>query len=225
MSTPASRECDHVSEDLSEFALGLLSGRDRSRVLEHVTSCLQCRGDLDALALVSDRLLELAPHHEPGVGFETRLVQRWNEEIVRTPHRHLGLFSLVAAALILVGGAFVGSAQLSSPADPASAHYSAALLSAPLTANGQLHGQLWISQGDPAWVFMSLSNLKGSSSARCRVTMRSGLVLNLGTFSLIAGDGSWAARLNAPGDSVRLAQITDATGRVLASATLTSRKV
>ena len=225
MSVPAERECDHISTDLSEFALGILSGRDRSRVLEHVASCIRCRGELDALALVSDRLLELAPHYEPGVGFETRLVQRWHDETVRASRPRSGLFALVAAALIFVGGAFVVSTQLSSPTDPASANYGAALLSAPLTSHGQNHGQLWVSQGNPAWVFMSLSDLKGSASARCRVTLRSGEVLNLGTFSLVAGDGSWAARVSAPGDSLQLARITDANGRVLASATLTSQKI
>ena len=224
MSVSPSHECDNVSEDLTEFALGLLTGRERSRVLGHVTSCLHCRGELNSLALVSDRLLNLAPPGEPSVGFETRLVQRWRQEAVRTPRRRPGLVALVAAAVILVGGALVTITPHSSTTVATSAHYGETLASAPFTAQGKIRGQLWVTQGDPTWVFMSLNNVNVSRRARCRVTLRNGQVRNLGVFSLVGGSGSWAAHVNASGESIQFAQITDAAGHVLASATLTSRK-
>ena len=57
--------CEEISSDLIEFATGTLTGRSRTRVLEHLATCAHCRSELESLAAVADALLELAPAAEP----------------------------------------------------------------------------------------------------------------------------------------------------------------
>jgi len=72
-----SKECEALSDDLIEFALGTLSGRSRSLVLDHLETCAHCNAESESLADVADTMLWLAPDAEPPLGFETRVIERF----------------------------------------------------------------------------------------------------------------------------------------------------
>jgi len=69
-------ECLDVQPELTELALGLLSGRERAAALAHVEGCPSCSAELEQLSQVADRLPQVAPEVEPPVGFETALFER-----------------------------------------------------------------------------------------------------------------------------------------------------
>jgi hypothetical protein len=217
-----SRECGEISADLSEFALGILTGRGRSRVLDHVATCARCRGELETLAGVADSLVELAPHAEPPVGFESRLVNRYHAESRPIVRRATRVVALAAAALVLVAVGFTltnNGSPLRSTSPPT---HSAAPMSATLTSQGRNLGHLWISSGTPAWIYMSLDDANWTGTAWCSVTLKDGRVLDVGVFTVDHGYGAWAARVDASSAALKSAQVTDASGHVLASATLSA---
>ena len=63
------------TDDLAELALGVLTGRERSRALSHVESCPRCSEELELLSRAADALVAVAPEAEPPLGFETRSVR------------------------------------------------------------------------------------------------------------------------------------------------------
>ncbi|NNN08397.1 MAG: hypothetical protein HKL85_04290 [Acidimicrobiaceae bacterium] len=220
--TNSNPECVEVSTVLSEFALGILTGRERSRVLAHVALCPQCRGELDALSAVGDRLVELAPRAEPPVGFESRLLDRYHGESARQPVRALRGVALVAAAVVLVAAGFTlgHHAPTQRPNTPSLS--TAAPISEALTSAGRTLGQVWLSAGTPTWIYMSFDDAGWSGTAWCTVTLKNGHVLDVGVFNVVHGYGAWAAQVNAASSAVRSARVTDAKGHVLASATVST---
>ena len=44
------RGCEEYGDELAELALGVLTGRDRARVLSHVDSCPRCAEELEILS-------------------------------------------------------------------------------------------------------------------------------------------------------------------------------
>ena len=215
--------CEEISSDLIEFAMGTLTGRSRTRVLEHLATCAHCRGELESLAAVADAMLELAPAAEPPLGFEQRLVERYRGEAPRQrAHRRVRLVSLAAAALILVTlGFVVGNAVTANDSTPRTTAM-APPLTAQFTSHGRVLGNVFVSSSDPAWIYMTFEEGNWSGTAWCRVTMKSGVVKDLGNFSLTNGYGAWDAQINVPGNQIATAQVTSASGQVLATATLTA---
>jgi hypothetical protein len=69
--------CSVDQDDVAGLALCILTGRERADALLHVEFCTRCSSELDGLSIVVDRLLELAPHVEPPLGFEVRLLERF----------------------------------------------------------------------------------------------------------------------------------------------------
>src|SRR6516165_11354155 len=68
--------CHDYAADLSELALGVLTGRERARTLSHVESCPRCTEELEQLSDAADDVLKVAPEVEPPLGFEVRLFER-----------------------------------------------------------------------------------------------------------------------------------------------------
>src|SRR4029079_738259 len=96
--------CAAIADDLTELALGTLSGPRRSEVLEHVGSCQRCRTELDQLAMVVESVQQLAPRVQPPLGFESRVVEKM--QAIATPRprrrRRVTVLSAVAAAVALL---------------------------------------------------------------------------------------------------------------------------
>lgn len=60
--------------ELPELALGVLCGKERLSLLEHVASCATCAADLRGLVATVDGLRLLAAEADPPVGFERRVI-------------------------------------------------------------------------------------------------------------------------------------------------------
>ena len=52
--------CVALQNELSELALGVLTGRDRARVLAHVESCQGCAEELEHLSRAADAVVQAA---------------------------------------------------------------------------------------------------------------------------------------------------------------------
>src|SRR5579872_5665273 len=79
--------CEQHRAELPELALGVLTGRDRARVLAHVESCPRCAEELEQLSRAADAVVQAAPAAEPPMGFEVRLFERMGMTDVRHTSR------------------------------------------------------------------------------------------------------------------------------------------
>lgn len=218
-----SKECDAISDDLIEFALGTLSGRSRSLVLDHLETCAHCNAESESLADVADTLLWLAPEAEPPLGFETRVIERFrgsDAELRVVRRRRVSLFA-VAAMLVAVLGVGVGVVATS---QGGANHPSATPRPSTgrLTLDGHVLGEVTISSGNPSWMIMDVDTGKLSGVVWCEVTFANGRSETVGKFAISHGYGSWIAPIKASGSDVRSARIVNEHGTVLAQATFTT---
>ncbi len=215
-------ECQAVQDELAELALGTLSGRSRSEVLDHVESCPRCTALLDSLAVASEALLQLAPEAEPTLGFELRFAERLRATSPgHRPRRVRRATTLWAIAAVMVALA-VGLGALTTLRAANNPGHSAVLnlTSADLTSHGHLLGEVMLSAGSPAWLFMSIDDGAWSGRVTCDVTLAGGKVEIIGVFSLSGGYGAWGAPLTSPAGDVRSARLVAPNGTVLAIARL-----
>jgi hypothetical protein len=214
-----STKCESIGDDLIEFALGTLSGRSRSLVLDHLETCAHCDAKLESLASVADAMLWLAPEAEPSLGFETRLIERYRRSDVRrrSTRRRRASVLVMAAVLAAVVGLGVdalvttngGTNQPSVTARPTSGR---------LMSDGHNVGQVTISSGSPSWVIMDVDAGRLSGVVWCEVTLANGRTESVGKFTLTHGYDSWIAPLKAAGSHVRTAQLVNGNGTVIARA-------
>ncbi len=67
---------ERFESELAELAVGVLGGRERAVLLDHVGSCATCTAELEELTTAADSLVRLAPAVDPPVGFESRVFER-----------------------------------------------------------------------------------------------------------------------------------------------------
>lgn len=197
---PTSGRCAEIRPLLPELALGIADGEERALALGHLTSCADCRRELEELSAVADELVALAPRREPPAGFEGRVLERL--KVRRVPKRpvRLGVWRLSFAAAVLGAPAatFLGM-NLSYRSDrQLASQYRAALegahgryfQSAQLHApNGEQAGIVFGYQGSPSWLFYVLSGRHGDGLYKEQIVTRSGKTVTLPPFRLVAG--SW----------------------------------
>lgn len=219
--TKLPRDCEAIQEDLTEFALCILTGERRSVVLDHVESCQRCSMELQQLSMAADAVLHLAPEVEPTLGFEQRLAERLQGGIAVLRPRNRRRISMLcaAAALTVVLGFGLGATVMSNGGDSQSPSTAANLTSAPLTSHGHELGEVYISEGKQPWMFMTVDSGKWWGAVTCKLIMANGNVQTVGTFKVEDGDGSWGALVK-PGSPVRTAQLIAGDGTVMASANL-----
>ena len=68
--------CAEFDDAAAELALGVLTGRERARALEHLDWCEECRENVRQLAVTGEEFVGLLPAMEPPAGFETRVMER-----------------------------------------------------------------------------------------------------------------------------------------------------
>lgn len=215
-----SKKCAAISDDLIEFALGTLTGRSRSLVLDHLESCAHCDAELESLASVADTMLWLAPEAEPSLGFETRLIERYRSSDVRRPSMRRRRASVFAMAAVLVALAGFGvDAMVTTHGATNNPSATVRPISGRLTSHGHVVGQVTISLGSPSWMIMNVDRGSLSGVVWCEVTLDNGRTENIGKFTLANGYGSWIAPIRAAGSSVRSARLVNASGAVIAQAT------
>jgi hypothetical protein len=212
-------KCAALSDDLIEFALGTLSGRQRSLVLDHLETCAHCDAELESLAGIADTMLWLAPEAEPPLGFETRLIERYRESDSRrlSARRRVGVFAMAAVLVAVLGIGVDAIVTDHAGTNPPSA--TSRPLSGRLISDGDVVGHVSISSGRPSWMIMDVDAGKLSGLVWCEVTFANGHVESVGKFTLANGYGSWTAAIKDSGSRIRSARLVNAHGTVLAKAT------
>ena len=224
------RGCEAYGNELAELALGVLTGRDRARVLFHVESCQRCADELELLSRVADTVVQAAPELDPPLGFEVRLFERMGVTDVRRRRRRLrpsrwvpAVVGVAAAALALGLGLSLTS---SSPSPPTASAQAGAGdpehgETAALMSHGQTVGHVTTFGGAKPWISMMLADSAASGTVDCVVVTKDGVSHHVGTFVADDGYGAWVAALHHvnPAD-VRTAQVVSPSGTVIATATL-----
>jgi Putative zinc-finger len=219
------RGCEEYENELAELALGVLTGRERARVLSHVESCPRCAEELEVLSRTADTVVMAAPEMEPPLGFEVRLFERMGVTDVRPRRRGLrpsrwvpAVVGVAAAALVL--GLGLGLRSSPAPTDTAQAHGSHRVVTAALVTNGETVGHVVTDGGDRPWISMMLDDSTARGTVHCVVITNDGMTHDVGTFDARAGYGAWTARLHVDPADLRSAEVVAPSGTVIATATL-----
>jgi hypothetical protein len=220
----AEQPCEAFSDDLALLALGTLSGRERAIVLSHLEGCALCSEEVEQLSLVADSLLPLAPEVNPPAGFEVRVFERMGIEVPSRGRPALSgprrLVLGVAAAVVALGGAFGVGLWVDHAPAPAPAQAAPALFEADLTSANHYRGEIYLAQGHPGWLFMTVDGAGTTGYVTCRLETQSGVDIMVGKFWLSGGTATWASALSVPAATVRSASVVTSDGTVLARATV-----
>jgi hypothetical protein len=248
--TTESSGCAHFSDDLAELALGTLTGRERAELLSHLEECPRCTEELERFSAAADSLLLAVPEVEPPVGFEVRVLDRLAAErldppvprlgatlqlgarrrsaaIARAPRARSGrrlVASAAAAAVLLAALGFGIGRATDGTGGGANAPQGAALNDhvheATLLSAGHSRGVVYVYEGDPGWLFMTVDRMDSAGPVTCEVTTARGRTVMLGMFWLQSGQGAWASQLPDNLGPLRSARVSASDGTLLASASL-----
>ena len=218
------RGCEQYADELAELALGVLTGRERARVLSHVESCPRCAEELEILSRTADSVLQAAPDMEPPLGFEVRLFERMGVTDARPGRRRLrrsrwvpAVVGVAAAAVALGVGLRVTSSTSTPPTVTARAHQ---VETAALMSNGKMVGHVMTFAGDNPWLSMTMDDASAHGTVRCVVVTEDGVTHTVGTFESRQGYGAWMSPLHVNPATVRTAEVVSPSGTVIATATL-----
>ena len=217
-------DCAEYADELAELALGVLTGRDRVRVLSHVDACPRCTDELEQLSRVADAVVQMAPAVEPPVGFEVRLLERMGVADERRHRRRIRPSTWVPAGVAAAAAAValgLGLGLSSSPAPTVSAHAGTPhQLSADLVEDGSTVGHVMTFGGDKPWMWMTLTDSAARGTVTCAVVTADGVRHRVGSFDTSQGYGTWAAPLHVNPAQVRTAEVVSPSGTVIATASL-----
>jgi hypothetical protein len=129
--------------------------------------------------------------------------------------------TLAAAAVVVavvVGG--VGAWGLGIGASsPASSQLASATL---LSTGHQTVGKVFLYQGSPRWLYMSVDMPSGDGTVLCQVVSRDGHVTTVGSFRLADGHGYWGSPATGAPGQLTGARLVNTQGTVLATASFHS---
>jgi anti-sigma-K factor RskA len=238
--------CAEFADVAAELALGVLTGRERARALEHLDWCEECRENVRQLTVTGEEFVGLLPALEPPAGFETRVMERLGlahpaPAPAPAPARGFGrklsswvaggwtgnagtgrprrLLAAAAAAAVIVAGVGGWGLRAATSSPPASALSSATLL----TASHQSAGKIYLYDSGSRWLYMSVNigpgGAAGNGTVLCQVVGPDGHVTTIGSFQLTDGYGYWGSPDPATNGHPVGARIVTTTGTVLATAT------
>ena len=222
--------CAQLLDVAPELALGTLSGRQRAAALDHLDLCADCRSTVEGLSDAADALLLVAPEAEPPTGFAGRVVAGF--EAPRQPRRR-AILRLAAIAAVVLAVAAVGTASVETIAGRrTSSSPSSFALQAPgvrvahfVSATGEeVQGNVFSYADRPSWVFMTVrddGSSDGSNDAyRCQIEIADGRWIDVGSFQLHDGAGSWGKTVTADLHQLRAVRLVDDHGSVAATASV-----
>jgi anti-sigma factor RsiW len=188
--------CEEFRELAPELALGIVEGEERGRALEHLADCPDCRRRVEELSEVADGLLLAAPHREPPVGFESKVLS----EVLPAPpkrrrRRRLALVLTPAAAALASVAVTLGI--VSGDLRDAS-HYHQTLQEAngkefeaySLYDGGAVAGTVFSYQGRPNWLVVTVDPAHRADLTSAQLVMDDGSQIPLGWFQLDASGSS-----------------------------------
>jgi hypothetical protein len=152
--------CEETRAQAADLALGIVEGEERGRALEHLSKCPDCRAEVEKFSDVADELLLLAPHREPPVGFESRVLG----ELLPAPKPRRRWRMVLAPAAAAVAAAAIVLAIVAPDLRLAS-HYRHTLDQAngkefesyALRGAGDTHvGTIFSYEGSPSWVHIDV---------------------------------------------------------------------
>ncbi len=221
--------CARTQETAAEAGLGVLVGLERAKVLAHLEGCASCTRAVEEMAEVSDALLTLVPDAVPPPGFAHRVLARHRAADAAHPRKpRVRLVSLAAGAAVIaviaviaLGVYALGPASSQVPHPDAAATPSGRLLQvASLQTGGRTVGQVFVYDGRPSWVFMTVDAPVSATPVVCEVKTDGGATLDLGTFSTSTGYSAWGSLVSVTPSSIRAVQLVDSEGVTVASAGL-----
>jgi hypothetical protein len=207
--------CAEFADDLGALAAGALTGRERAAVLVHVEHCPHCAVELESLSATADALLHLYPEIEPDEGFTDRVMDHIRGEARRSRRRPRMRVTMAAAAVVAVLGLAAGVTATTVSTGPTIASNVA---TASFHSSAGAVGRVTLTSDDR--LVMTLDDRSMHGTVTCWVTLADGSHHVVGHFPLVGGYGTWRSPLPAPASSVRQVTVTNATGGVVASATI-----
>ena len=221
----SSLSCEELRGLAPELALGTLPGPERADALDHLERCADCQRVVEELADAADALLLLAPEVEPPAGFRGRVLAGF--DVPATHRRRLGVAILGAAAVLFLalglGTATVVSRHHSNEPRPSFALGTPGVVMARFTPSPgeQTQGQVFSYAGSPSWVFMTVHDDGSSDTYHCELELADGQRVEVGSFGLHDGAGSWGRTLALDVGQLRAVRLLDEHGATAATALLT----
>jgi anti-sigma-K factor RskA len=124
-----------------------------------------------------------------------------------------------AVAVAVVAGGLGGWGLATGTSAPASATLSSATLQ---SASQQTVGKVFLYQGSPRWLYMSVDLPSGDGTVLCQVVSQDGQVTTVGSFQLADGHGYWGSPATSAPGQLTSARLVTTNGTVLATATFHS---
>jgi len=240
MSEVSAMNCAEFGDVAAELALGVLTGRERADALAHLDHCDACREHVRQLTITGEELLSLLPSSEPPPGFETRVMdrlglaapaprpvpldskRRWGRAgttrafgMMNNGTRRILAAAAVVVALVAAALGGWGLHGATTTAAPKPGLSTAALLS----ADHENVGEVFVYNGDPRWMYMSVDMDSGNRTVICQLISSDGRVTNVGSFQVSNGYGSWGSPTWVGDGNPVGARLITPGGTVLASAT------
>ena len=205
-------DCTQLQEVAPELALGILVGAERGQALAHLAGCADCRRLVDELSQAADSLLLLAAEAEPPLGFESRVAARLTgDQPRRRPWRWIA--TTVAAAVLAAAATGIIVHQLDG--GDGDLHLRTAAL---VATTGKETGDVYVTAGRPAWVFMSVESTEAGQTYQCELHFTDGRVVEAGQFTVADREGWWGTAVKAGAEDLQSVRVLAPDGTTIASA-------
>jgi hypothetical protein len=200
--------CEEIRDLTAELALGIADGEERAEALRHLSTCAECRHEVEQLSQVADELLVLAPVQEPPAGFESRVVEamgldrpprrrlaRWLSPRWLAPRLGPALAAAAVTAAVLVGvyhDDHRTAEQYRGILDQAGGQYFQA---GPLEDEmGDRGGVAFGYEGSPSWLLVTVDPAHRDNVKMAQLVTRDGRTIPLRSFRLDRR-GSWGGAI------------------------------
>ena len=215
-------ECDQLREVAAELALATAPGKQRAAALAHIDRCAECRLVVEELSDAADALLLSAPEAEPPAGFAGRVLSGLGPP--RRSRWRAGVRVAAAAATVLSLGVATGIhvRHSAGPSERLSALQAPGVRVARFLAGPGEHvqGEVFAVSGRPSSVFMTVSDEGSSDTYRCELELGDGQLIEIGSFQLHDGLGSWGKSVASDLHQLKAVRLLDEHGNPAATASL-----